>query len=210
MKIILYEKVQLMTIRMILLGPPGAGKGTQAQLLAEHFQVPQISTGEMLRNAVRAQTPLGVIAKQAMDSGALVADDIIIGLVKERIVEADCRNGFLLDGFPRTLGQAEALRSAAVEINAVLEISLCDEKIVGRITGRLMHTASGRTYHREFSPPKIVGKDDVTGEALTQRDDDKEETVRERLRVYHSQTMPLIEYYKSLSAEVGSDLAYCR
>lgn len=197
-----------MAIRMIFLGPPGAGKGTQAQLLAKHLGVPQISTGEMLRDAVKAQTPLGVIAKQAMDSGLLVADDIIIGLVKERIAAADCKSGFLFDGFPRTLAQAEALRAAEINIDAVLEITLADDIIVERITGRLLHPASGRTYHRDFAPPKQPGKDDITGETLIQRDDDKESTVQERLRVYHSQTSPLISYYKQLAEEENSNLIY--
>ena len=182
-------------MKIILLGPPGAGKGTQAQFICEHFGIPQISTGDMLRAAVSAGTELGQRVKSVMDSGALVSDDIIIELVKERIAADDCANGFLFDGFPRTIVQAEALESASVAIETVLEISVPDEEIVKRLSGRRVHPGSGRTYHIEYNPPKAEGRDDVTGEALIQRDDDKEDTVRERLSVYREQTQPLIGYY---------------
>ena len=182
-------------MRIILLGAPGAGKGTQATFIKEKFNIPQISTGDMLRAAVKAGTPLGLKAKGFMDSGGLVPDDVIIGLVSERIKEADCANGFLFDGFPRTIPQAEAMKNAGVTIDYVVEIDVPDEAIVERMSGRRSHPASGRTYHVKFNPPKVVGKDDVTGEALVQRDDDKEETVKTRLQVYHSQTKPLVGYY---------------
>lgn len=184
-------------MRLILLGAPGAGKGTQAQYITETLSIPQISTGDMLRAAVKAGTPLGIEAKKVMDAGGLVSDDIIIGLVKERIQEADCRNGFLFDGFPRTLPQADALKNSGVNIDAVVEIDVHDEEIIQRMSGRRVHMASGRTYHLKFNPPKEAGKDDVTGEPLVQRDDDQEDTVRQRLDVYHSQTKPLIEYYRN-------------
>lgn len=188
-------------MRIILLGPPGAGKGTQAQFICHHFSIPQIATGDMLRAAVKAQTPLGIAAKKVMDSGALVSDAIIIGLVKERIAEKDCQHGFLFDGFPRTIAQADALQEAEIFINHVIEFDVPDEDIVQRMSGRLMHPASGRVYHRSNNPPKVNGKDDITGEPLIQRDDDKEETVRKRLAVYHEQTRPLIEYYKQLAQQ---------
>ncbi|KGK43336.1 adenylate kinase [Nitrincola sp. A-D6] len=184
-------------MRIILLGAPGAGKGTQAQYITEKFGIPQISTGDMLRAAVKAGTPLGVKAKKVMDEGGLVSDDIIIGLVKERITETDCANGFLFDGFPRTIPQADALKEAGVKIDAVVEIDVDDEEIIGRMSGRRVHPDSGRTYHVTFNPPKTEGKDDVTGEDLVQREDDQEDTVRQRLNVYHDQTKPLINYYKS-------------
>ncbi|RKZ88769.1 MAG: adenylate kinase [Candidatus Parabeggiatoa sp. nov. 1] len=182
-------------MRLILLGGPGAGKGTQANLIKDKYGIPQISTGDMLRAAVKAGTPLGLAAKKIMDEGGLVSDDIIIGLVKDRIKEADCANGFLFDGFPRTIPQAEAMKEAGVSIDFVVEIAVDDEEIVKRMGGRRAHLASGRTYHVLYNPPKVEGKDDVTGEDLVQRDDDKEETVRKRLKVYHDQTEPLIAYY---------------
>ncbi|HUN70138.1 MAG TPA: adenylate kinase [Burkholderiales bacterium] len=182
-------------MRMILLGPPGAGKGTQATYLTKHFGIPQISTGDMLRAAVKAGTPLGLAAKKVMDSGALVSDDIIIGLVKERLKQPDCAKGYLFDGFPRTIPQAEAMRDAGVAIDFVLEIDVPAEEIITRMSGRRAHLASGRTYHVKFNPPKVEGKDDVTGEPLVQRDDDREETVRKRLEVYLAQTRPLVEFY---------------
>jgi adenylate kinase len=188
-------------MRIILLGPPGAGKGTQAQFIAEHYGIPQISTGDMLRAAVKAGTPLGQQAKAVMDAGQLVSDDIIIGLVKERIAEADCAKGFLFDGFPRTIPQADALKEAGVQIDAVVEIDVADEEIVKRMSGRRVHPGSGRTYHLVFNPPRVEGKDDVTGEELVQRVDDNEETVRDRLNVYHEQTAPLIDYYQSWAGE---------
>jgi adenylate kinase len=180
---------------MILLGPPGAGKGTQATFLTKHFGIPQISTGDMLRAAVKAGTPLGLAAKKVMDAGKLVSDDIIIGLVKERLTQPDCAKGYLFDGFPRTIPQAEALRDAGVHIDFVLEIDVPAEDIITRMSGRRAHLASGRTYHVKFNPPKVEGKDDVTGEPLVQRDDDREETVRKRLEVYLAQTRPLEEFY---------------
>lgn len=183
-------------MHVILLGPPGAGKGTQAQFIVASCGIPQISTGDMLRAAVKAGTPLGQAAKQVMDSGALVSDDIIIGLVKERIAQPDCARGFLLDGFPRTTAQAEALRDAQIDIDYVIELVVPDEDIVARMSGRLVHPASGRVYHRLHNPPKQPGLDDVTGEPLIQREDDKEHTVRHRLAVYHAQTKPLIDYYR--------------
>lgn len=183
-------------MRLILLGGPGAGKGTQANYIKERYQIPQISTGDMLRAAVKAGTDLGKKAKEYMDSGGLVPDDVIIGLVKERIKDPDCNKGFLFDGFPRTIPQAEAMKEAGVPIDAVVEIDVPDEEIIKRMSGRRVHLASGRTYHVVFNPPKTEGKDDVTGEPLIQRDDDKEETVRKRLDVYHAQTEPLVNYYK--------------
>ena len=190
-------------MRVILLGAPGAGKGTQAKFITEKFGIPQISTGDMLRAAVKAGTELGLIAKSVMDSGGLVSDDLIINLVKERIAQPDCVNGFLFDGFPRTIPQAEALVKAGVELDHVLEIAVEDEEIVQRIAGRRVHEASGRVYHIVYNPPKVEGKDDVTGEDLVQRKDDTEETVRHRLSVYHSQTKPLVEFYQKLSAANG-------
>lgn len=184
-------------MRIILLGAPGAGKGTQATFIKEHFNIPQISTGDMLRAAVKAGTPLGLEAKSYMDSGGLVPDAVIIGLVKERIKEADCANGFLFDGFPRTIPQADAMKEAGVMIDYVVEIDVPDSAIIERMSGRRSHPASGRTYHIKFNPPKVAGKDDVTGEDLVQRDDDKEETVKKRLEVYHSQTKPLVDYYSN-------------
>jgi adenylate kinase len=184
-------------MRIILLGAPGAGKGTQATFIKEHFNIPQISTGDMLRAAVKAGTPLGLEAKGHMDSGGLVPDSVIIGLVSERIKEADCKNGFLFDGFPRTIPQADAMKNAKVDIDFVVEIDVPDSAIVERMSGRRSHPASGRTYHVKFNPPKVAGKDDVTGEDLVQRDDDKEETVKKRLQVYHNQTKPLVDYYES-------------
>jgi adenylate kinase len=188
-------------MRLILLGPPGAGKGTQAATICQHFGIPQISTGDMLRAAVKAGTPLGLAAKKVMDAGALVSDDIIIGLVKERIAQPDCTNGFLFDGFPRTIPQAEAMKAAAVLLDAVLEIDVPDAAIIERMSGRRVHPASGRTYHVKFNPPKVAGKDDATGEPLIQRDDDKEDTVRKRLEVYQNQTRPLVAYYSAWAAK---------
>ncbi len=187
-------------MRLILLGPPGAGKGTQANFIKEKFGIPQISTGDMLRAAVKAGTPLGLAAKKVMDEGKLVSDDVIIGLVKERLREPDCRKGYLFDGFPRTIPQAEAMKDAGVAIDFVLEIDVPDAEIIERMSGRRVHVASGRTYHVKFNPPKTAGKDDVTGEDLIQRDDDKEETVRKRLEVYHAQTKPLVDYYSKWAA----------
>lgn len=187
-------------MRLILLGPPGAGKGTQANFIKEKFGIPQISTGDMLRAAVKAGTPLGVEAKKIMDAGGLVRDDIIIGLVQDRLKEADCKNGYMFDGFPRTIPQAEAMKEAGVPIDYVLEIDVPDSEIVTRMSGRRVHVASGRTYHVKFNPPKAEGKDDVTGEDLIQRDDDKEETVKKRLDVYHAQTEPLVKYYGDWAA----------
>lgn len=182
-------------MRLILLGAPGAGKGTQATFIKEQFNIPQISTGDMLRAAVKAGTQLGLEAKKFMDAGGLVPDEVIIGLVKERIKDADCANGFLFDGFPRTIPQAEAMKQAGVGIDFVVEIDVPDAAIVERMSGRRSHPASGRTYHVKFNPPKVVGKDDITGEDLVQRDDDKEEVVLKRLEVYHNQTEQLIGYY---------------
>jgi len=182
-------------MRLILLGAPGAGKGTQATFICQAYGIPQISTGDMLRAAVKAGTEMGLAAKKVMDSGGLVGDDIIIGLVKERITHADCAKGFLFDGFPRTLPQADALKQAGVKLDCVLEIDVPFESIIERMSGRRAHVASGRTYHVKFNPPKIEGIDDVTGEPLIQRDDDKEETVKKRLEVYSAQTRPLVDYY---------------
>ena len=185
-------------MRIILLGGPGSGKGTQAQFITEKYTIPQISTGDMLRAAVREGTPLGLEAKKVMDAGGLVSDDIILGLIKQRIAQDDCANGFLLDGFPRTIAQAEGLQKMGVDIDHVIEIAVDDEEIIKRMSGRRVHLASGRTYHIEFNSPKQEGVDDVTGESLIQRDDDKEETVRKRLNVYHEQTKPLVDYYYDL------------
>ena len=191
-------------MRIILLGAPGAGKGTQAQFLTKKYNIPQISTGDMLRAAIKAGTEMGKMAKTAMDSGQLVTDEIIIGLVKDRISEADCKNGYLLDGFPRTLPQADAVTNAGIEIDAVIEIDVPDSEIVTRMAGRRAHLASGRTYHIVYNPPKVEGKDDETGEDLVQRDDDKESVVLDRLKVYHELTKPLIGYYKDLAEKVDS------
>lgn len=193
-------------MRLILLGPPGAGKGTQARLLADHFGIPQISTGDMLRKAVQAGTPLGKKAQAIMDSGKLVPDEIMIPLVLERIAEPDCHRGFLFDGFPRTLKQAEALEHARIQIDTVIELDVPDEEILLRITGRRVHPGSGRTYHIQFHPPRLSGCDDVTGEPLIQRDDDRTETVKHRLNVYRAQTAPLIDHYQHQSGH--SDLHY--
>jgi adenylate kinase len=182
-------------MRIILLGSPGSGKGTQAQFITEKFAIPQISTGDMLRAAVREGTALGLEAKKVMDAGGLVSDDIILGLIKERIAQDDCKNGFLLDGFPRTIAQAEGLANMGVELDHVIEIAVDDEEIIKRMSGRRVHLASGRTYHVVFNPPKREGVDDLTGEPLIQRDDDREETVRKRLSVYHEQTKPLVGFY---------------
>ncbi|MBL8488194.1 MAG: adenylate kinase [Rhodocyclaceae bacterium] len=182
-------------MRLILLGPPGAGKGTQANFIKEKFGIPQISTGDMLRAAVKAGTALGLEAKKVMDAGGLVSDEIIIGLVKDRLTQPDCAQGYMFDGFPRTIPQAEAMKAAGVPIDYVLEIDVPDAEIISRMSGRRAHLASGRTYHVKFNPPKVEGKDDVTGEPLVQRDDDKEETVRKRLSVYHAQTEALVNYY---------------
>lgn len=187
-------------MKLILLGGPGAGKGTQAAFITEKYGIPQISTGDMLRAAVKAGSPMGLAAKKVMDAGGLVSDDIILGLIGERLKQPDCANGFLLDGFPRTIPQADALRNQGVELDYVLEIDVSDEEIIRRMSGRRVHPGSGRTYHVVFNPPKVDGKDDLTGEPLIQRDDDKEETVRKRLSVYHSQTSPLIDYYSKWSA----------
>jgi adenylate kinase len=190
-------------MRVILLGGPGAGKGTQANYIKEKYQIPQISTGDMLRAHVKAGTELGVAAKKIMDEGGLVSDDIIMGMVKERITQDDCQNGYLFDGFPRTIPQAESLKEAGVPIDAVVEIDVPDEEIIKRMSGRRVHLASGRTYHVVFNPPKVEGQDDETGEPLIQRDDDKEETVKARLKVYHDQTEPLIAFY-SKEADDGA------
>jgi adenylate kinase len=183
-------------MRLILLGGPGAGKGTQANYIKEKYEIPQISTGDMLRAAVKAGTDLGKKAKEFMDAGALVPDDVIIGLVKERIKESDCEKGFFFDGFPRTIPQADAMKDAGVPIDAVVDIEVPDEEIIKRMSGRRVHLASGRTYHVVFNPPKVEGKDDETGEPLIQREDDQEETVKKRLDVFHEQTEPLVDYYK--------------
>ncbi|MBX6317399.1 adenylate kinase [Pigmentiphaga sp.] len=187
-------------MRLILLGAPGAGKGTQAAFLKERYGIPQISTGDMLRAAVKAGTPLGIEAKKVMDAGGLVSDDIIIGLVKDRLKDPDCANGYLFDGFPRTIPQAEALRAAGVPLDFVVEVDVPEEEIIERMSGRRVHLPSGRTYHLRFNPPKNEGVDDITGEPLVQRDDDKEETVRKRLEVYRQQTRPLVDYYSQWAA----------
>ena len=197
-------------MRLILLGPPGAGKGTQASFICERYSIPQISTGDMLRGAIRAGTPLGLEAKKVMDSGKLVSDEIIIALVKDRLEQADCANGYLLDGFPRTIPQAEAMKAVGVAIDFVLEIDVPDGDIVMRMSGRRVHMASGRTYHLKFNPPKVDGKDDATGEALIQRDDDQEATVLKRLEIYHAQTQPLIEYYSKWAATGDAQAPKCR
>ena len=197
---------QVLTImRLIILGAPGAGKGTQAQFICKHFSIPQISTGDMLRAAVKAGTPLGLEAKEVMASGKLVSDDLIIALVKERIAEKDCENGFLFDGFPRTIPQAQAIVDAGIRIDHVLEIAVADEEIVKRLSGRRVHEASGRIYHVTHNPPREPGVDDETGEPLVQREDDKENTVRARLEVYHDQTAPLINFYQSLEADTAPE-----
>ncbi|GAA0758703.1 adenylate kinase [Ideonella azotifigens] len=193
-------------MRIILLGAPGAGKGTQAKFICDKFGIPQISTGDMLRAAVKAGSELGVAAKKVMDAGGLVSDEIIIGLVKERITQPDCANGFLFDGFPRTIPQADAMKAAGVKLDLVLEIDVPDEAIIERMSGRRVHVASGRTYHLRFNPPKVDGKDDVTGEELVQRKDDEEATVRTRLEVYQAQTRPLVDYY-SQWAQTGDPQA---
>ena len=187
-------------MRLILLGAPGAGKGTQAAQICQKYGIPQISTGDMLRAAVKAGTPMGLAAKKVMDTGSLVSDDIIVALVKERLAQPDCAKGFLFDGFPRTIPQAEAIRAAGVKLDVVLEIDVPDAAIVERMGGLRFHVASGRTYHVVFYPPKVAGRDDVTGEPLIQRDDDQEETVRKRLQIYQDQTRPLIEYYARWAA----------
>jgi len=198
-------------MRLILLGPPGAGKGTQAAFICQRFGIPQISTGDMLRAAVKAASEMGLAAKKVMDSGGLVSDEIIIGLVKERIAHPDCANGFLFDGFPRTIPQADAMKHAGVPIEVVLEIDVPDEAIVERMSGRRVHPASGRSYHLKFNPPKVADKDDLTGDALIQRDDDREETVKNRLAVYQSQTRPLVAYYEQWAASGDSRAPrYCR
>jgi adenylate kinase len=192
-------------MRLILLGAPGAGKGTQAAFICQKFGIPQISTGDMLRAAVKAGTAMGLAAKKTMDGGSLVSDDIIIGLVKERLTQPDCASGFLFDGFPRTLPQADAMKAAGVKIDVVLEIDVPEEAIIERMSGRRVHLASGRTYHVKYNPPKVAGRDDATGEPLIQRDDDKEDTVRKRLQIYRDQTRPLIDYYAQWAA--GGDAA---
>jgi len=198
-------------MRLILLGGPGAGKGTQATFITEKFSIPQISTGDMLRAAVNAGTPLGLEAKKVMDAGNLVSDEIITGLVKERVQEADCANGYLLDGFPRTIPQADAMRELNIDIDYVVEISVDDDEIVKRMSGRRAHLASGRTYHIVYNPPKNEGLDDITGEPLVQRDDDQEETVKKRLSVYHEQTEPLIKYYSDFAnSNQGNSPSYIK
>jgi len=196
-------------MRLILLGAPGAGKGTQATFICQKFGIPQISTGDMLRAAVKAGTAMGLAAKKVMDAGGLVSDDIIIGLVKERLAQPDCANGFLFDGFPRTLPQADAMKAAGVKLDVVLEIDVPEEAIIERMSGRRVHVASGRTYHVKYNPPKAEGRDDVTGEPLIQRDDDKEETVRKRLQVYRDQTRPLIDYYAQWAASGDAAAPRC-
>ncbi len=196
-------------MRLILLGAPGAGKGTQATFICQRLGIPQISTGDMLRAAVKAGTPLGVAAKKVMDAGGLVSDGLIIDLVKERLSQPDCAKGFLFDGFPRTLPQADAMKDAGVKIELVLEIDVPDEAIVERMSGRRAHLPSGRTYHIKFNPPKVEGKDDVTGEPLIQRDDDKEETVKKRLQVYQSQTRPLVDYYANWASSGDTQAPRC-
>ena len=196
-------------MRLILLGGPGAGKGTQANYIKEKYGIPQISTGDMLRAHVKAGSELGVKAKAIMDAGGLVSDDIIIGMVKERLKDADCQKGYLFDGFPRTIPQAEAMKAAGVPIDFVVEIDVADEEIIKRMSGRRVHVASGRTYHVVFNPPKVAGKDDATGEDLIQREDDKEETVKKRLDVYHAQTEPLVKYYADWAASGAAGAPKC-
>ncbi len=191
-------------MRLILLGPPGAGKGTQASFIKDHFGIPQISTGDMLRAAVKAGTSLGLEAKKVMDAGGLVSDDIIINLVKERLTQSDCQTGYLFDGFPRTIPQAQAMKDAKVSLDVVLELQVPDADIINRMSGRRVHVASGRTYHVSFNPPKQAGLDDETGEPLIQRDDDKEETVRKRLEVYHAQTRPLVDFYSQWASSADA------
>ena len=197
-------------MRIILLGPPGAGKGTQAQFITSRYHIPQISTGDMLRAAVSAQTPLGLQAKAIMDSGQLVSDEVIIALVKERITADDCASGFLFDGFPRTIPQADALLHADIQIDCVLEIAVDADELIKRITGRRVHVASGRTYHIDYHPPKVAGIDDVTGEVLIQREDDSESVVRDRLEVYAQQTKPLVQFYQNLAQDMAQGLKYVR
>ncbi len=196
-------------MRLILLGAPGAGKGTQASFICTRYAIPQVSTGDMLRAAVKAGTPLGLAAKKVMDSGSLVSDDIIIGLVKERITQPDCANGFLFDGFPRTIPQADAMKAAGVRLDAVLEIDVPDAAIIERLSGRRVHPGSGRTYHVKYNPPKVADRDDLTGEPLIQRDDDREETVRKRLQIYQDQTRPLVDYYAKWSGTGSADAPRC-
>lgn len=196
-------------MRILLLGLPGAGKGTQAQFLIERYKIPQIATGDMLREAIKNGTKLGLEAKSYMDRGALVPDPVVIGLVQERIKAADCANGFIMDGFPRTLAQAEALRAAGVDLNVVITIDVPDAEILRRMSGRRVHPASGRTYHIDFNPPKVAGKDDVTGEALVQRSDDNEETVKKRIQTYHDQTKPLVGYYRDWKASGDARAPLC-
>ncbi len=196
-------------MKLILLGAPGAGKGTQANFIREKYAIPQISTGDMLRAAIKAGTPLGVAAKKIMDAGGLISDEIIINLVKERIKEADCAHGFLFDGFPRTIPQAEAMKQAGVAIDFVVEIDVADSEIVQRMSGRRVHPASGRSYHIKFNPPKLEGRDDVSGEELVQRADDTEETVKKRLQVYHEQTKPLVEYYSKWEKSGANNAPHC-
>ena len=197
-------------MRLILLGPPGAGKGTQARYICEAYGIPQISTGDMLRSAVKAGSALGMAASKVMDAGGLVSDEIMIGLVRDRLRESDCRNGYLFDGFPRTIPQADALRDAGVGLDHVLEIDVPDAVIVERMSGRRVHVASGRTYHLIYNPPKVAGCDDVTGEALIQREDDREETVKKRLAVYHLQTEPLVTYYQQWAGRDSAAPKYCK
>jgi adenylate kinase len=201
-------KREVVKVKIILLGPPGAGKGTQANLIKEKFNIPQISTGDMLRAAVSAGTALGIEAKKVMDAGGLVSDELILGLVKERVSEDDCKNGYLLDGFPRTIAQADGMVSMGIDVEYVVEIKVEDSAIISRMSGRRAHLASGRTYHLVFNPPKVEGKDDVTGEDIVQRDDDKEETVKKRLDVYHEQTSPLVNYYTELANQDGAKTKY--
>ena len=196
-------------MKLILLGPPGAGKGTQANYIKEKFNVPQISTGDMLRAAVKAGTPLGIAAKKVMDAGGLISDGIIISLVKERIKESDCGNGFFFDGFPRTIPQAQAIKDAGIQVDFVVEIEVADSEVIKRMSGRRVHPASGRTYHVAFNPPKVAGKDDLTGEELVQRPDDVEDTVIKRLIVYHDQTQPLVNYYTAWEKSCDANAPKC-
>jgi adenylate kinase len=196
-------------MKLILLGPPGAGKGTQANYIKEKFNVPQISTGDMLRAAVKAGTPLGIAAKKVMDAGGLISDGIIISLVKERIKESDCGNGFFFDGFPRTIPQAQAIKDAGIQVDFVVEIEVADSEVIKRMSGRRVHPASGRTYHVAFNPPKVAGKDDLTGEELVQRPDDVEDTVIKRLIVYHDQTQPLVNYYTAWEKSGDANAPKC-